>query len=253
MMVPDKLIECERYDVRSKYLLKGTMVFEDLLGSETVVLYLRAPYIFYEQKISELLCSNHRVLELGAGSGLHTSVLLRTGAEVIAIDISSNCLTLLQQRHSKYNCNLKTVVADMESLPFLDCSFDVVASAGSLSYGDNLLVMNEIHRVLRPGGCFICVDSINHNPIYRFNRWLHYLKGERTKSTLLRMPNMSMIDRYTDKFAKIETQYFGSISWMIGGVQKILGNEAAFSLSNLADRAIGVRKSAFKIVMVTTK
>ena len=35
-------------------------------------------------------------------------------------------------------------VVDMEKLPF-----DVVCSAGSLSYGDNEVVMNEIYRALK--------------------------------------------------------------------------------------------------------
>jgi ubiquinone/menaquinone biosynthesis C-methylase UbiE len=37
----------------------------------------------------------------------------------------------------------------MEKLPFADQSFDLIVSAGSLSYGDNDIVMNEIYRVLK--------------------------------------------------------------------------------------------------------
>ena len=62
--------------------------------------------------------------------------------------------------------NLTTCLADIECLPFKSNSFDVVVSAGVLSYGIHEVVLNEIHRVLAPGGCFICVDSLNHNPLY---------------------------------------------------------------------------------------
>jgi ubiquinone/menaquinone biosynthesis C-methylase UbiE len=37
-------------------------------------------------------------------------------------------------------------------------------SAGSLSYGDNDIVMNEIYRVLKLQGVFIAIDSLNNNP-----------------------------------------------------------------------------------------
>ena len=65
----------------------------------------------------------------------------------------------------------------MEDLPFSNNSFDVVASAGSLSYGSKKIVDKEILRILRPNGIFICVDSLNNNPIYRFNRFQNYLRG----------------------------------------------------------------------------
>ena len=70
----------------------------------------------------------------------------------------------------------------MELLPFDNEIFDIVACAGGLSYGDNKLVLNEIYRVLKPKGMFICIDSLNENPIYKFNRYLHYLRGNRTKA-----------------------------------------------------------------------
>ena len=57
----------------------------------------------------------------------------------------------------------------MESLPFKDKSFDIVACAGGLSYGDNKKVANEIYRVLKDNGSFICIDSLNENPFYKFN------------------------------------------------------------------------------------
>jgi ubiquinone/menaquinone biosynthesis C-methylase UbiE len=39
-------------------------------------------------------------------------------------------------------------------------------SAGSLSYGDNDKVLDEIYRVLKNKGAFIAIDSLNNNPKY---------------------------------------------------------------------------------------
>jgi hypothetical protein len=44
------------------------------------------------------------------------------------------------------NDKLTTKVADMEKLPFADQSFDLIVSAGSLSYGDNDKVLDEIYK-----------------------------------------------------------------------------------------------------------
>lgn len=99
-MNKDKLAELHRYDERSRSKLStsGTAQAAGELGSVAIPQYLRAPYIFYEKCVSELIDSEDQVLELGAGSGLHTWALVKTGAVITATDISPNALKLLEQR-----------------------------------------------------------------------------------------------------------------------------------------------------------
>ena len=251
MMEQDKLIEKERYEARAQFQMAGAAVLADLaLGSQSMPAYLRTPYIFYEQKIAELIRPSHRVLELGAGAGLHTLALLQTGAQVTASDISPNSLSLLKQRSQSTTDNLKTEVADMERLPFPAASFDVIVSAGSLSYGDPNLVDCEIRRVLRPGGMLICVDSLNHNPVYRTNRWLHYLRGNRSRSTLKRMPDLARIKALGDGFSNVGVQYFGALSFAMPVLARLVGENAAQAASDRVDQLVGVKRSAFKFVLV---
>jgi len=145
---------------------------------------------------------------------------------------------------------VKICVADMESLPFEANSFDVIAIAGSLSYGEPDLVDAEVRRVLRPGGIFICVDSLNHNPIYRFNRWFHFLRGRRTKSTLLRMPTIARIQSISMEFKSAEVSYFGAVSYLMPVLAGIMGQSRAAQISDTVDRVVHVRRSAFKFVLV---
>lgn len=252
-MNKDKLAELHRYDERSRSKLStsGTAQAAGELGSVAIPQYLRAPYIFYEKCVSELIDSEDQVLELGAGSGLHTWALVKTGAVITATDISPNALKLLEQRIANvWGGGLMTQVADIELLPFADASFDVVACAGSLSYGEPALVDAEIRRVLRPGGMLICVDSLNHNPIYRANRYLHYLLGNRSRSTLKRMPDLARIKALGDGFSKISVDYFGAYSFAMPLVARLFGNNIAQAASDRIDRLVGVRRSAFKFVLV---
>jgi ubiquinone/menaquinone biosynthesis C-methylase UbiE len=246
----DKLIERNRYDARAKSQLAGGWLQNPPFGSQTMASYLQTPYIYYEQMISELIRPEYCVLELGAGAGLHTRVLLQTGAQVTASDISPNSLSLLKQQFKNVPGNLKTEVADMEGLPFDDSSFDVITSAGSLSYGDPILVDTEIRRVLRPGGMLICVDSLNHNPVYRANRWLHYLRGNRSKSTLKRIPDLSRIKALGQGFSNVNVRYFGAFSFAMPVVAHLLGDNTAQAWSDRIDTMVGVRGSAFKFVIV---
>jgi SAM-dependent methyltransferase len=249
-MSNDKRIEYLRYDKQASLLLasEGTEIKDvHALGSLAVPPIYRAPYIYYEQCIREHIKQNYDVIELCAGTGLHTYVLVQTGAQVVASDISRRSLEVLSQR---IGGGLKTYVADMESLPFGDNSFDVVASAGSLSYGDPDMVDEEIKRVLRPGGMFLCVDSLNHNPLYRFNRWVHYLKGDRTKSTLIRMPTMERIRSISRGFKSTDVRYFGAVSYLMPVLAWIVGQNRAARVSDKIDRLLKVQRSAFKFVLV---
>jgi len=77
--------------------------------------------------------------------------LLDGGLSVCATGISPNAVRIIEKRLVQYK-EFLAQVADMEELPFPDGSFDVVCSAGALSYGDNYIVRNEIYMVLNPGG-----------------------------------------------------------------------------------------------------
>jgi len=243
----DKNKERERYNESAKIALDRN----DFFGVNNLTLPLKVPYIFYQSVITEHANSDSFVLEIGAGMGENTGLILATGARVCAIDISKDSLRVLKKR---FNVDkLTTKVADMERLPFEDNSFDMVVNAGSLSYGDNNTVLNEIYRALKPGGVFIAIDSLDHNPIYRLNRYVHYLRGHRGLSTLQRMPTLKLLKKYQLKFGKIEIKFFGSISYLVPLMNRIFGERMSAKISDRIDRMVSVKRSAFKFVMIVEK
>ena len=243
----DKDIEKHRYDNRANIFLDSN----NLYHFDKTPIYLNTPYYYYFHLLEEK-SGQSKLLEIGAGMGENTGSLLDMSFKVTSTDISSKSVEVMRNRFSKYS-NFSVEVADMEKLPFNNESFDVVCSAGSLSYGDNDTVLNEIHRVLKPDGVFIAIDSLNNNPIYRFNRYMHYLKGDRSKSTLIRMPTMSLIDKYTGKFGHAKVKFFGTITWAFPLLSKVLSEQALTKLSNLIDTRFNIRGSAFKFVMMAVK
>lgn len=251
-MIQDKSIERERFDSRALSLLAKDSFDTQNFGSEAIPLPLRSPYLFYEEKIKELIKPDLNVLEIGSGTGLHTYSLIKTGANVCATDISPNALKVLEKNFLTVEGgrgSLKTIVADMEQLPFENGLFDVVTIAGSLSYGDAKKVDNEIRRVIKTGGYFICVDSLNHNPIYKFNRYIRFLQDARSKMTLLNMPTIQRINSLTKKYKYLDVKYFGCISFMMPILSKLLGDNSAADFSNYVDKITKVKKSAFKFVL----
>jgi ubiquinone/menaquinone biosynthesis C-methylase UbiE len=247
----DKELERSRYNQRALCLAQASLSTIPV-GSCAVPLSIRAPYIIYENTLAELLTSHSSVLELCAGMGEHSTTLVAHSKHLTATDISSESLQILRKRFSDV-VDLETRVCDIESLPFGPKSFDLVACAGGLSYADNQLVMNEIYRVLRPGGYFVCIDSLNNNPIYRSNRFIHYLRGRRSLSTLKRMPTLSLIRRYQKTFTAVRTTYHGCFSWLVSPFVALIGEKNTSLISDWLDSRFNLPSLAFKFVLVVQK
>jgi len=59
--------------------------------------------------------------------------------------------------------SMKYVACGTEKMPFEDSTFDVVFTFNALDHVDDLdASMQEIKRVLKPGGEFICITDCNH-------------------------------------------------------------------------------------------
>lgn len=240
----DKYIEIKRYDDRAQKILVEKITIKKIPQ------YINAPYQYYFSFIKKL--KKNKLLEIGAGTGQNTLRLIKMKFKVCATDLSPLSVEAMNKRYSKYK-NFSSKVADMEKLPFKNESFDVVCLAGSLSYGDNNKVMNEIYRVLKFGGWLVLVDSLNNNPIYRLNRYINYIKGNRSMSTLKRMPNLNLIEKYIKKFGYGKVKFFGSITWAFPLLKIVLSEKLITKLSNWVDKTIKIKKSAFKFVLILLK
>ena len=93
---------------------------------------------------------------------------------------------------------------------------------------------------VRPGGLFICIDSLDHNQIYRLNRWLHDLRGDRTKNTLHRMPDLARIGALINGFTSVNVHYFGALSLATPAVVWLYGTKKTQAVSDYFDKIIGV-------------
>lgn len=94
-----------------------------------------------------------QVLDLGAGVGRHALWLAAQNFTVTALDAAPQGLAEIDKAES-----VKTVQARMDKLPFEDHSFDHVLSWNVIYHGDEnvlLQTINEIRRILKPGGTFI--------------------------------------------------------------------------------------------------
>ena len=93
------------------------------------------------------------LLEVGCGMGTDLLQFARGGAKVTGVDLTPRSIEISRQHFAVYDARGDFAIADAESLPFTDESFDVVYSNGVLHHTpDTAGAVREVHRVLRPGG-----------------------------------------------------------------------------------------------------
>jgi SAM-dependent methyltransferase len=94
-----------------------------------------------------------RVLDIAAGSGNVAITAARTGASVVASDLTPELFEAGRAQSAAEGVELEWREADAEALPFADGEFDVVLSAiGVMFAPHHQAAADELVRVTRPGG-----------------------------------------------------------------------------------------------------
>lgn len=94
-----------------------------------------------------------RLLEVGCGMGTDLLQFARGGAICTGVDLTPRSIEITRHRFRVYDQRGQFLITDGERLPFADESFEVVYSNGVLHHTpDTFAAIEEIHRVLTPGG-----------------------------------------------------------------------------------------------------
>jgi ubiquinone/menaquinone biosynthesis C-methylase UbiE len=164
-------VESERQRYNLQFLPKGPD--ENLIvkyGAEFAPGDQRAALLYLFDQLGDL--RGKRVLEIGGGTGFHAAMLVHRGAKVVATDVSSVGVEVMQRRFEANGMSdrAEAAVVVAEQMPFEDGSFDFVIGLAVLHH----LVMDqaapEIARVLVPGGRAVFLEPLSENRILDFVR-----------------------------------------------------------------------------------
>ena len=100
------------------------------------------------------------VLELGAGTGKLTRLLLATFDRVIAIEPDDE----MRRRLLELCPEADALAGTAEQIPVVDCSVDAVFAAQCFHNFDDERALAEIARILRPGGSLIAMWNVQAGP-----------------------------------------------------------------------------------------
>jgi ubiquinone/menaquinone biosynthesis C-methylase UbiE len=117
-----------------------------------------------------------RVLDVGCGDGAYAIRASREGADVVGLDRSQSMLEAARARAVSADAVVTWCQGDARALPFRDASVDLVLGVTALCLvSEPLVALNEMSRVLRPGGVLV-VGELGRWSLWavrrRFRSWL---------------------------------------------------------------------------------
>ena len=123
--------------------------------------------------------AGRRVLDLGAGTGKFTELLVPTGASVVAVEPVAE----MRAKLAAALPDIEVVDGTGEALPLADASVDAVTVAQAFHWFDPAAALAEIARVLRPEGGLALVWNARDESVPwvgEFTRvidWHHFQQG----------------------------------------------------------------------------
>ncbi len=183
---------------------------------------------------------NKKLLEVGCGVGIDLVRFARGGAIVTGIDLAEVSIELARKNFELNGLEGELLVGNGEALEFEDNSFDVVYAHGVLQYTANpQLMINEIHRVVKPGGEVIIM-------VYNRFSWLNFLSQtlgvalEHEDAPVLRKFSKKEFQNLLENFSEVRIipERFPVKSRLHQGVKALFFNYIFVPVFNLIPRFI---------------
>ncbi|MFB9279576.1 class I SAM-dependent methyltransferase [Cohnella cellulosilytica] len=102
------------------------------------------------------LSESSEVLDVGAGTGIFSRLLLERGSSVTAVE-PNEAMREAALAESRDNPRFKTASGSAEETGLEDASYDYIVSAQAFHWFDRAAAQREFRRVLKPGGKAILV------------------------------------------------------------------------------------------------
>jgi len=119
----------------------------------------------WRKKVVEIIGKNNpkQILDIATGTGDLAIMLAKTNpTKIIGLDISEGMLNVGKEKIAKENLSkmIEMIVGDSENMPFNDNTFDAITvSFGVRNFANLDKGLQEIKRVLKPGGTFVVLET----------------------------------------------------------------------------------------------
>jgi SAM-dependent methyltransferase len=188
---------------------------------------------FFERVIAASV-GNARVLDYGCYDGwMFPALAAHRPSEVVGIDISEKGISAAIAKHGDA---AQYLVMDAHKLEFPDGHFDFIVGRAILHHLNFEVAIQEIHRVLKPGGRCLFYEPILGNPAAALFRLL--TPSARTVDE--RPLSRDQLEWADGVFRRTEYQFVNLISTPVAMLTSVLGDHPNNFLLRVADRIDGV-------------
>lgn len=126
------------------------------------------------EMLTRRLAEGMKVLEIGCGTGYFSKELVRTGADITAIDISPDLLSVAAKNITAKNIVFK--VENAYAMSFADNSFDFIVGSSVLHHLEVKEALLECQRTLKPGGTLRFTEPNMLNPQIALQKNIPFIK-----------------------------------------------------------------------------
>ena len=112
------------------------------------------------RELANNLPRNARVLEIAPGPGYLSVALAKLGPfKITGLDISQSFVRMASEYARREGVSARFIQGSASDIPLEDGLFDlIVCRAAFKNFSEPLKAINEMHRVLKPGGTAIIID-----------------------------------------------------------------------------------------------
>ena len=198
--------------------------------------------------------ANAQILDFGCGIGLSIKEVLKfKPKKITGIDISEVSIQKAKDKNKDSEIELELLVGNCEKTNFQNNKFDIVYGTGILHHLKMSTSLEEIYRILKPGGSFLFIEPLGTNPIINLYRNLTPKSRSDDEHPLVK-DDFNLIK---EKFFKTNIRYYGFLTLIFFPFYKSPKNSFLFNLLKKLDQIL-FKLSVFKnlawsVMIVATK
>jgi len=160
-------------------------------------------------KYLSIHANNAEILDYGCGIGPSIKKVVNFNPKKITgIDISEVSIKKAREETINYQSKVDLQVDNCENTNLKNSHFDIVYGLGILHHLDFSKCLNEISRILKPGGSLLFVEPLGTNPIINLYRKLTPKSRSDDEHPLLEKDFLLLNERFTD----VEIKYYGLLT-----------------------------------------